>query len=171
MGASEGWGSLQKRQKTSGRSCYELRWISRGMPWSETNGWYFIHVPYHILVGKKQKCLKVSYKQKVSYKLLSSWWFQISFFVHPLSGEMIQFDEHIFHRGLKPPTRFRWGKTKMSNISCLLWRKTKGFLFIEHFLWLLCPFMYRPTLSSHGKAPVKHQFCLVLGTFAAASGF
>ena len=28
------------------------------------------------------------------------------FFVFPLPGEVIQFDEHIFSNGLKPPTRF-----------------------------------------------------------------
>ena len=32
------------------------------------------------------------------------WWFQISFIFSPILEEMIQFDEHIFSDGLKPPT-------------------------------------------------------------------
>ena len=51
--------------------------------------------------------LRGKWIQVDQYLLYSNarWWFQIFFYVHPYLGEMIQFDEHIFQIGLKPPTR------------------------------------------------------------------
>ena len=52
---------------------------------------------------KKQHCdcFRKSFRKGILYGILSRWWFVSNIFgnFHPIPGEMIQFDEHIFQRG------------------------------------------------------------------------